>query len=107
MARKIVVQAEGKLELLTETLADHELQLQELVKQNPDLLPVEEFGMETPLLVIGRETPLRSGAVDLVAVAKGGELLVIEFKTGPQNTDFRHALSQLLDYGSDLWGMTY
>ncbi len=107
MARKIVVQAEGKLELLTETLADHELQLQELVKQNPDLLPVEEFGMETPLLVIGRETPLRSGAVDLVAVAKGGELLVIEFKTGPQNTDFRHALSQLLDYGSDLWDMTY
>lgn len=107
MARKIVVQSEGKLQLLAESLADDEFQLQELIKANPDLLPVEEFGMETPLLVIGRETALRSGAVDLVALAKSGELLIVEFKTGPQNTDFRHALSQLVDYGSDLWGMDY
>jgi len=29
-----------------------------------------------------------------------------EFKTGPQNPDFRHALAQAVDYGADLWGMT-
>jgi hypothetical protein len=30
----------------------------------------------------------------------------VEFKIGPQNPDLRHALAQLIDYGSDLWGMT-
>src|SRR5262249_38745120 len=38
--------------------------------------------------------------------ARSGELLIVEFKTGPSNPDFRAVLAQLLDYGSDLWGMT-
>lgn len=49
---------------------------------------------------------LDSGQVDLVLLANGGELVLVEFKTGPQNPDFRECLAQLLDYGSDLWGMT-
>lgn len=32
--------------------------------------------------------------------------MLIEFKTGPQNPDFRHALAQLIDYGSDLWKLS-
>ena len=81
--------------------------MQELLKDNPDLLPIDEFGMTGPLLAIGRETSLPSGYVDLLCLARGGEILIIEFKTGPQNADFRHALEQVLDYGSDLWQMTY
>jgi hypothetical protein len=91
--------------LLSEIAAHNEEQLQELIKNDPDLLPVEEFGMTGPLLVIGRETNLPSGAVDLVALARSGEILIVEFKTGPQNTDFRHVIAQLIDYGSDMWGM--
>lgn len=107
MPRKMIVQTSDGSPVLVESPASDEAQLQELVKDNPDLLPVEEFGMAGPLMVVGRETTLPSGAVDLVALARSGELLVIEFKTGPQNTDFRQALAQLLDYGSDLWGMSY
>ena len=108
MPRKIIVQLEnGGAPVLQEVKAEDELQLQELVKDNPDLLPVEEFGMTGPLMVIGRETTLPSGAVDLVALARSGELLIVEFKTGPQNTDFRNALTQLIDYGSDMWTMSY
>jgi len=108
MARKMIVHTpDGSSPVLEETGARDEAQLQELLKDNPDLLPVEEFGMTGPLLVIGRETSLPSGAVDLVVLARSGELLMIEFKTGPQNTDFRQALAQLLDYGSDLWSMPY
>lgn len=108
MPRKIMIRtADGKAPLLTEALADSEAQLQELVKAHPDLLPIEDFGMTGPLIVVGRETTLPSGAVDLVAIARSGELLIIEFKTGPQNSDFRAALAQLLDYGSDLWGRSY
>src|SRR3954447_1950286 len=102
----IVMQKDGPSPVLTEMPADNEAQLQDLVKNTPDLLPIDELGMTGPLMVMGRETGLRSGAVDLVCLARSGELLVIEFKTGPQNSDFRHALAQLLDYGADLWRMT-
>lgn len=94
-------------EVLTEVLAEDEAQLQEIMKDNPDLLPVDEFGMTGPLMIVGRETTLPSGAVDLLGVTQSGELLLIEFKTGPQNSDFRQVLAQLLDYGSDLWQMSY
>src|SRR3970040_2143989 len=107
MARKIVLKTDSSQSILVETRATDELELQELIKEHPDLLPVEDFEMTGPLLVVGRETSLQSGAVDLAAIARSGELLIVEFKTGPQNTDFRSALAQLLDYGSDIWSMSY
>lgn len=103
----MVWREDGTRPVLTEVLADDEFQLQEIVKDAPDLLPVDEFGMIGPLMVVGRETTLPSGSVDLIGVSRDGELLLIEFKTGPQNSDFRHVLAQLLDYGSDLWRMSY
>jgi hypothetical protein len=63
--------------------------------------------MSGPLMVVGREISLASGAVDLVGISRDGNILIIEFKTGPQNSDFRRVLAQLLDYGSDLWRMSY
>ena len=108
MPRKMIIHLEGgKKPVLVENLADSEEQLQELIKEHPELLPTEEFGLDDTLMVVGRETSLPSGAIDLVGLTRSGDLLVIEFKTGPQNSDFRRALAQLLDYGSDLWGMTY
>ncbi len=103
----MVQREDGSRPISTEILAEDEAQLQEIVKENPELLPVDEFGMIGPLMVVGRETTLPSGAVDLLGVTRNGELLLIEFKTGPQNSDFRHVLAQLLDYGSDLWRMSY
>ena len=93
--------------VLSEMLASDEFELQELMKTYPDLLPIEEFELVGPLLVVGRETPVTSGAVDLICLARGGEILIIEFKTGPQNSDFRHAIAQLLDYGAQIWKQTY
>lgn len=105
--RKMMVWREGgERSLLSEVAADDEAQIQEIVKDNPELLPVDEFGINGPLMVAGRETTLPSGAMDLVALARSGDLLLIEFKTGPQNSDFRHVLAQLFDYGSDLWRMS-
>ena len=105
MSRRIMLNTNRKEGMiLQETLADNEEQLQELIKDNPDLLPVDDLGMKGPLAVIGRETGLPSGAVDLVALSRDGHLVIAEFKTGPKNPDFRAALAQLVDYGSDLWG---
>ena len=76
------------------------------MKNSPTLLPVDDLGISGPLLVVGREASVASGSIDLVGAVPSGDLVLVEFKTGPQNPDFRHALAQLIDYGSDLWGMT-
>jgi hypothetical protein len=93
--------------MLIEVGAHDEAQLQERMKATPELLPLDDLGMSGTALVVGRETQLASGAVDLLMVSRGGDVLVVEFKTGPQNPDFRAALAQVLDYGSDLWGLSY
>ena len=104
--RMVLVGKDGASPVLEEVAAHDELQLQARLARNPDLIPIEEFGWSGPLLVVGRETTLPSGSVDLIGVARGGEVLVAEFKTGTQNPDFRHALAQAVDYGADLWGMS-
>jgi RecB family endonuclease NucS len=96
-------QDDGPIVVLEETLAANEEELRKLVLETPSLLPLEEMGISGPPVVVGRESTLDSGRVDLVVLARGGELLIVEFKTGPQNSDFRDSLAQLLDYGSELW----
>ncbi|WP_290050375.1 hypothetical protein [Amycolatopsis solani] len=107
MARKVLVkQSNGEPFTLSETPAPDEHHLQEVLKHHPELLPLDDLGLSGPLLIVGRETRLASGSVDLVGLTSSGEVVLVEFKTGPQNPDFRAALAQLVDYGSDLWGMT-
>jgi hypothetical protein len=104
--RKVLVAQGGSTFDLIEAPAENEHHLQEVMKNRPALLPVDDLGISGPLLVVGREARVASGSIDLVGAVPSGDLVLVEFKTGPQNPDFRHALAQLIDYGSDLWGMT-
>lgn len=106
MPRRVLVSTSDSSFPLVESPAPSEHSLQEVVKANPQLIPAEDLGFDDDLLVIGRETTLASGSIDLLCLARTGDLVLIEFKTGPQNPDFRAALAQLIDYGSDLWRMT-
>jgi hypothetical protein len=105
VARKLVVeQADGSTRMLEQVAAANEAELQERLKRQPELLPLEDLGLVEPAVVVGRESSLTSGRADLVLLGNGGDLLLVEFKTGPQNSDFRECLAQLLDYGAALWG---
>jgi RecB family endonuclease NucS len=96
MPRKIAIRTpEGPRVVVSEVPADSEFQLQEFLKDNPEMLPVEELRLPEPLMVVGRESSVSSGGIDLIGVVRTGEVLIIEFKTGLQNTDFRSALAQL------------
>lgn len=107
MPRKLMMRnADGSTSILEEALAANEEELRSLILRTPSLLPLEEMGLAGPAIVVGRESSLDSGRVDLIVLTRGGELLLIEFKTGPQNSDFRDSLAQLLDYGADLWTRT-
>ena len=105
VARRILVRGEDKTVELVEQAADSEVELQNVLRDAPNLVPIDDLGLDGPMMVIGRETALPSGRVDLLGVTPTGDLLIVEFKTGPANPDYRHALAQLLDYGADLWQM--
>jgi hypothetical protein len=106
MPRRVLVQRSGEVFDLAEVPAPDEHHLQEIMKSQPQIIPADDLGLDGDLLVIGRETGLASGFIDLLCLSRSGDLVLIEFKTGPQNPDFRHALAQLIDYGSDLWRLT-
>jgi len=106
MPRRVLIQREGETFDLLEVPAPDEHHLQEIMKSQPQLIPSDDLGLDGDLLVVGRETGLASGFIDLLCLARSGDLVLIEFKTGPQNPDFRHALAQLIDYGSDLWRLS-
>lgn len=88
---------------LVEVPHKSEADLQAMLRDNPQLIPSDDLGLDGDLVVVGRETTLASGAIDLLCLSRSGELVLVEFKTGPQNPEFRHALAQVIDYGSDLW----
>jgi len=106
MPRRVLVERATESFDLVEVAAPSEHALQEVMKSNPQLIPSDDLGLDGDLLVVGRETTLASGAIDLLCLARSGDLVLIEFKTGPQNPDFRHALAQVIDYGSDLWRLS-
>lgn len=106
MPRRVLVERGEQHFDLVEVRTPDEHSLQEVMKTQPQLIPSEDLGLDGDLLVVGRETTLASGSIDLLCLSRAGELILIEFKTGPQNPDFRHALAQVIDYGSDLWQVT-
>ena len=106
MPRRVLINQGGKTFDLLEVPAPNEHHLQEIMKNEPQLIPSDDLGLDGDLLVVGRETALASGYIDLLCLSRSGDVVLIEFKTGPQNPDFRHALAQLIDYGSDLWRLS-
>jgi hypothetical protein len=75
MPRKTILQLEsGSTQMLEETSTSNEEQLREMVKDYPDLIPIEEFWMVGSLKIVGREPTIPSGAVDHIknGIALGG-----------------------------------
>lgn len=105
MPRRVLIQDEHGTSELVEVDAPDEESLREIMRLNPGLIPLDDIGLDMPMLVVGRETQLASGRIDLLGVCRTGDVVIAEFKTGTQNSDFRSVLSQLIDYGSDLWQM--
>src|SRR4051794_5466832 len=106
MPRRVLVQRSDERFDLVEVPSPDERALQEVMKAQPQLIPSDDLGLDGDLLVVGRETTLASGKIDLLCLSRTGDVVLIEFKTGPQNPDFRHALAQVIDYGSDLWRLS-
>ena len=92
---------------MIETLADNEAELERFLKENPVLFPIEELNLPGLMVVVAVQAQVPSGAVDMVGLASTGDVIILEFKTGQQNPDFRNVLAQLLDHGSHIWNMSF
>lgn len=77
-------------------------ELQQYIEHNPDSIPLYDIKEDIRLLIIAREFPTQSGPVDAVGIDREGELYLIETKLY-RNTDKRHVVAQVLDYGASLW----
>ena len=71
---------------------DTERSLEETLVANPSLLMDD-------LTLVGRQTPIDGGALDLLGVDSDGKLAVFELKRGTLSRD---AVAQIIDYASDL-----
>ncbi len=90
----------------SESAFEAEQVLADAVTSHPEVLPVADLGMG-PLVAVAAEFPTDAGPIDLLAVDGTGRLAIVEFKVGPENSDVRKVIAQLLDYGSALWRMPY
>lgn len=79
-----------------------EERLQEYIRENPDLIPLDEIREDLRLFVFAREFPTRSGPIDALALDEEGAIYVIETKLY-KNPDKRVVVAQVLDYGTGLW----
>jgi RecB family endonuclease NucS len=85
-----------------------EATLQRLIRENPEVLPLGDLGDDVPpLLVVGRETALPKGYVDVIGVDEEGLITLIECKLARNTEVKRKVIGQVLGYGAYLWGMSY
>jgi len=100
----LIRSADGKDELVEESLLPLEAELHEALTRHPELLPAEDLGLGRTV-VVGRESALASGYADLLLLDQRGQLCFVEVKK-EGNADTRRVIAQLIDYAAGLWGMT-
>ena len=92
--RRILRTEKGQIVVLREGQFESEQVLHDAVAAHPDVLPVEDIGLD-PLVTIASEVSVEGGFIDLLATDRLGRLAIVEFKKGTENPDARHVVAQL------------
>jgi hypothetical protein len=99
----IIVSRQGKSAVKVQRNSElRESDLQQYIADNPDAIPLYDISEDIRLCVLVREFPTGTGSIDALGVDKTGEIYLIETKLY-RNTDKRHVVAQVLDYGASLW----
>ena len=103
---KILIQDGEGVRELEEGFASEE-ELQRFLMKHPDLMPLEEIDLGTPpLLPIGWEVGVVSGAEDILYVDQNGLLTVVETKLGRNSEARREVVGQILEYAAQMSAWT-
>jgi hypothetical protein len=98
----IVSKGGGNAVKVNKSSFEDEDYLQQFICQNPDSVPLYDIKEDIKLLILAREFPVGSGAIDALGVDREGEIYIVETKLY-KNTDKRAVVAQVLDYGANLW----
>jgi hypothetical protein len=102
MKRKALLRDGDEFIVLEEGEFTAETSLQEALKRNPETIPTVDLELDQ-VVVVGRETGLPAGSVDLLLVDAEGRVLLVETKLSMNPELRRQVVAQLLDYGASLW----
>jgi hypothetical protein len=102
LKRRALLKAGEKFVVLEESRFEAETQLQEALKLNPEVIPVSDLDL-AEVVVVGRETTLPAGAIDLLLVDAEGRVIIVETKLSRNPELRRQVVAQVLDYGASLW----
>jgi len=77
--------------------------LQQLIHNNPDLLPAGEIeSIFSPLISIGREVPTQVGPIDNLFISPQGYLTIVETKLWRNPEARRVVVGQIVDYAKEV-----
>ncbi|MGH7141860.1 MAG: hypothetical protein ACREF5_00040 [Candidatus Saccharimonadales bacterium] len=85
----------------------NEAELQDLLANDINILPLDEIGYEEPFVTIGKEVGLHGNSLDLMAISPSGQIAVVETKLGKNPEVKREVVGQLLSYAGSLWNKQY
>jgi len=109
--RRVLVRPEGQADWqrTEEASFKDEAHLQQLLYENPGLIPFADLGEDVPEpRAFVREAGLPgSGYTDLIGVDEGGGITVIECKLATNQEQKRKVVGQVLEYAAFLWEMSY
>src|SRR5688572_14216864 len=98
--------ADGRWQRAAEQDLPDETVLHKLIRENPEVLPLNDLGEAVPpLLAVGRETALPNGFADVVGVDQDGLVTILECKLDRNPEVKRKVIGQVLGYAAFLWGM--
>jgi len=82
--------------------------LQDLIEDNPELLPVAEIEPAfAPLVSVGREVATESGSIDNLFLSPQGYLTIAETKLWRNPEARREVVGQVIDYAKDVSRWTF
>jgi len=108
----IVVDGQGKIQEKLKRISPRdklftERLLQQLIFDEPQLLPTEEIDSDySNLISLGREIPVTSGSIDVLYVTPKGRICVVETKLWRNPEAHRTVVAQVIDYAKDLSSMS-
>jgi hypothetical protein len=98
---KILLMEGSKIRPIESSKFKEEAVLQSYLEQYPDLLPLDEVeDNPPPLLAIGREVAVPSGAIDLLFIDSDGLLTIVETKLATNPEVRRAVIGQIIEYAS-------
>lgn len=82
--------------------------LQELIRKQPNIIPVEDIEpVFAPLISIGREISTSAGLIDNLFISPDGYLTLVETKLWRNPEARREVVGQIIDYAKDMSKWTF